>query len=267
MGLCMEAASDAGIPFIVCDRPNPVRGDIVQGPVLKMEFKSFVGLYPVPVRHGLTVGEIAIIARARGWVNAPNVQLHVVPMKRWRRDMWYDETGLPWIHPSPNLRDLEDLALYPGLCFLEGTNLSEGRGTDIPFKVAGAPFLHGDKLVSAIGESLGPFVRIEHATFTPKALPGATSPKFDGQRCEGIRIFVVDRDNINPIFIGFSIIAEAIKQAPALIQVNKYFTTLTGSRITKKDLSNPTAVMKFARQWAQDCEAFKEQRKPYLLYE
>lgn len=148
MALCMEAC-ERKISLIVLDRVNPIGGHIVEGPVLKSEFSSFVGLYPLPIRHGMTIGEIAMYFKSRFY---PEVDLTVIPLRGWRRNQWFDSTGLPWVMPSPNMPTLETATVYPGMCLLEGTILSEGRGTTRPFEIFGAPFIEPERLVRRLND-------------------------------------------------------------------------------------------------------------------
>ena len=182
MALAMEAAGEHDIPFVVLDRPNPIRGDVVQGNVLEPEHSTFVGMYPVPMRHGMTAGELA-----RMYVGAfgIDVDLHVVPLDGWSRNMTYDRTGLPWVPPSPNIPSVESALAYPGICLFEGTPISVGRGTDRAFQWIGAPWLNGSALAAALNLYDIEGVRFEAVTFTPT---NAGDGKFEGEEIFGVRL-------------------------------------------------------------------------------
>jgi uncharacterized protein YbbC (DUF1343 family) len=187
MAFSMQAAGQAGIPFVVLDRPNPIGGVLVQGSVLDPAFASFIGMYPVPMRHGMTPGELARLYRGAFGVD---VELHVVPVAGWRRAVWYDEIGLPWTPPSPNMPSLESATHYPGTCLFEGTNLSVGRGSENPFQWIGAPWLDGVELAARLNAYSLPGVRFEAVTFTPQN-PG--DAKWPGTTVQGVRIIATDR--------------------------------------------------------------------------
>jgi uncharacterized protein YbbC (DUF1343 family) len=203
MALAMEAAGEAGIPFVVLDRPNPIGGTHVQGNLLDPAFASFVGQYPIPMRHGMTPGELARLFRDRFGVSS---ELHVVPLDGWRRDVLFPDTGLPWVAPSPNMPDLESALHYPGTCLFEGTNLSVGRGTDRAFQKIGAPWLDGEALARRVRGHQLPGVRVEPVVFTP-ASPG--DGKFDGERVEGVRLHVTDPAVYDPARTGVVLLVEA----------------------------------------------------------
>jgi len=196
MGLAMEAAAEHGLRFVVLDRPNPINGVAVAGPVLDGGREAFVGFHRLPVRHGMTVGELAgMFAAERGL----GLDLHVVRMQGWCRTDYLDDTGLGWVDPSPNMRSLTAALLYPGIGLLETTNLSVGRGTDTPFELVGAPWLDGARLAEALGRAKLSGLRVEPTAFTP------ASSKFAGERCGGVRFVVTDRDAFRPVRTGLEI--------------------------------------------------------------
>jgi uncharacterized protein YbbC (DUF1343 family) len=202
LGLVMEAAAESNIPVLVLDRPNPIRGDIVEGPLLNMEFRSFVGYYPIPIRYGRTVGELAQDIIANNWIS-PAPTIEIISMDGWSEDLWFDETNLIWVNPSPNIPDLETAIIYPGMCLIEGTNISEGRGTPHPFKWIGAPWIEGKDLSQALNKFDLPGVVFVPRTFTPVKIPGkAENPKFEGQKCKGVEIWVTDRNTYRSIDTG-----------------------------------------------------------------
>jgi len=204
MALAMEACGEAGVEFVVMDRPNPV-GGTQEGPVLRSGFESFVGLHPLPLRHGLTAGEIA------RWLNEArgiSCDLTVVECEGWRRGQWWDQTGLPWVLPSPNLPTLDSCAVYPGMVLVEGTNLSEGRGTTRPFEIFGAPYLNAHDLARALNTRDLPGVRFRPCTFEP------TFQKHAGALCGGAQVHVTDRARFRPVATTVTIFEEVRRQAP-----------------------------------------------------
>ncbi|MEA3336738.1 MAG: DUF1343 domain-containing protein, partial [Chloroflexota bacterium] len=194
----MQAAAAHGLPVIVCDRPNPIGGEVVEGPILKPGFESFVGCGPLPVRHGLTIGELAQLFNTDWGVGC---DLAVVPCAGWRRDMWFDETGLPWVPPSPGIPKLETAAVYPGTCFIEGTSVSEGRGTALPLEVLGAPWVDPWALADSLNDLGLAGVRFRPAFFEP------TASKWADQPCGGVQVHVLDRDIFRPVTMGMHLIA------------------------------------------------------------
>jgi uncharacterized protein YbbC (DUF1343 family) len=204
MALAMEACREAGLRFVVLDRPNPIGGHIIEGPLLRPGFESFVGLHPVPLRHGLTAGELA------GWLNTERsigCELEVVTCDGWRRSLWGDETGLPWVLPSPNLPTLASCSAYPGMVLLEGTNLSEGRGTTRPFEIFGAPYLEPHALTDALEARRLPGVRFRPCWFEP------TFQKYAAALCGGAQLHVTDRERFRPVQTAVAILRTARDQA------------------------------------------------------
>jgi uncharacterized protein YbbC (DUF1343 family) len=197
MALCLEACSEAGIPVVVLDRPNPLGGVRVEGPVLEPEFASFIGLRPLPMRHGMTVGEVA---RRLQREYHPSLQLDVVEMEGWDRERYGDETGLPWAAPSPNMPSVETAVVFPGMCLLEGTNLSEGRGTTRPFETFGAPWLDAWDLAAALNALDLPGARFRPLPFEP------TFDKHAGRLCGGAFLHVLDRDAFEPVLTGIAVL-------------------------------------------------------------
>src|SRR6185437_2444450 len=193
MGYFLEAAGKAGIEVVVLDRPNPITGSAVQGPVSDPGTASFVNYFQEPVRHGMTMGELAQMFNSELNIHA---KLTVVPMQGWMRGDWYDSTSLPWINPSPNLRSLTEATLYPGVGLVEGTNVSVGRGTDTPFELLGAPWIKGRELAQYLNARNISGVRFVPITFTP------STSNYSGQRCEGVNIFVVERNALDSGELG-----------------------------------------------------------------
>ena len=203
MGLAMEAAAEAGIPFVVLDRPNPLGGERIEGPVIEDSLRSFVGQYPVPVVYGLTCGELAQMMVGEQWMNIGTwTGLTVIPMNGWKREMLWDDTGLSWIRPSPNIPDPGTALIYPATCFIEATALSEGRGTSSPFRIIGAPFVSQHLLASTLTNARLPGVEVDPATFIP------ASSKHAGQGCEGVRMTVSHVSTFRPVAVGIRILVE-----------------------------------------------------------
>ena len=197
MYLCMRACEKAGIEVVVLDRPNPINGVTTEGPLLDPNYKSFVGLHPIPVRHAKTIGELAQQFQDEAF---PQCRLSILPMKNWERQMWFDQTGLPWVMPSPNMPMLDTATVYPGMCLLEGTNISEGRGTTRPFEVFGAPFIEAERLCRELNASKLPGVFFRENYFQP------TFHKFSGELCSGAQLHITDRDAFQPFQTGIEII-------------------------------------------------------------
>jgi uncharacterized protein YbbC (DUF1343 family) len=207
--LCIRACARYGTPVVVLDRPNPINGVTTEGALLDPNYKSFVGMHPIPVRHGRTIGELAQQFCDEAF---PQCELSVLPMKNWDRAMWFDQTGLPWVMPSPNMPTLESAAVYPGMCLFEGTNISEGRGTTRPFEIFGAPFIDAEKLCSELNGLKLPGVFFRENYFQP------TFQKFAGQLCGGAQIHVIDRERFQPFRVGVEIINHLRKNYPEHFQ-------------------------------------------------
>ena len=206
LGLVMEAAGALQLPVLVLDRPNPIRSDIVEGPLLDLNYQSFVGKYPIPIRYGWTIGELAKKIVEEQWI-VPSPPLNIVSMEGWNASLWYDETTLPWVKPSPNIPDLGTAIIYPGMCLLEGTNVSEGRGTEHPFKWFGAPWINGKILSEELNKLHLPGVAFVPISFTPVSIPGiADKPKYQNQLCDGIEIRVITRNEYQSLNVGVSIL-------------------------------------------------------------
>jgi uncharacterized protein YbbC (DUF1343 family) len=203
--LCMRACEKAGVVVVVLDRPNPITGVIAEGPILNPDYKSFVGLHPIQVRHGKTIGELAKQFRDEAF---PGCQLSILPMKNWERAMWFDDTGLPWVMPSPNMPALDTAVVYPGMCLLEGTNISEGRGTTRPFEIFGAPFIEAEKLCRKLNDLKLPGAFFRETHFQP------TFHKFGGELCNGAQLHVTNRNVFQPFQTGVEIIRVLRKLYP-----------------------------------------------------
>ena len=269
IALAMEASGELNIPFIMLDRPNPIRGLHFDGPVRTPSLKSFVSWMPIPVMYGLTIGELARMRNEERWFrNGVRTSLEIVRVKGWKRDMWFDETALPWVPPSPNMTKLSTAVLYPGLCFVEGTSVSEGRGTDSPFELIGAPWLDPEKVLSHLLAFDTAGVRLSVEEFVPHEIPGISSrPKFEGQRCRGIRIQEIDRDAVRPVRLGIALLA-AIKRTHPTETVFRHrrFDILVGSSDVRHALDKDAHPDDICRAWTAELQQFGELRKKYFLY-
>jgi uncharacterized protein YbbC (DUF1343 family) len=258
LGLAMEAAAERGIPFVVLDRPNPVTGRIVEGNVLDPAFRSFVGQYPIASRHGLTVGELARLYDGEFHLGA---DLTVVPVEGWTREMWYDETGLPWVDPSPNIRRLEAAAHYPGTVFLEGTNLSEGRGTETPFEQTGAPWLDAEGVAREMNAMGLPGVRYEPVRFTVDS----AAAKYPGETLPGIRFVITDRESYRPIRSTLLLIDAVRRRHPEEFRWTGSIDRLAGTDRLRAAIDGGT-LPQLLEEWNRQAEGFRRVRERYLLY-
>lgn len=229
LGLVMETAGELGIPIWILDRPNPISGIQIEGPILDITHKSFVGYYPIPIRYGLTVGELGTMIISEKWID-PAPELTVILMEGWNRNLWFDETDLIWISPSPNIPDLETAILYPGTCLLEGTNISEGRGTLHPFKWIGAPWIDGETLSKELNKKNLPGVLFNPIVFTPVDIPGkALNPKYNNKTCFGVEIMIINRDFYESVRVGIQILSVINELYPTMIKYKPFLIKLWGS--------------------------------------
>ena len=260
----MEAAAENGVKLIVLDRVNPI-GNKIEGPVLQHEFSSFVGMHPVPARHGLTIGEFAKLIKVMNWINdADKLDLEIIKIEGWSGD--YVEFQLP---PSPNIPNLETAIVYNGLCLLEGTNLSEGRGTDTPFKVFGAPWLNTQKIIEIVNSQNLEGVKLDTLTFTPISIPGkSVYPKYKDTKCNGISIQITDRSNFFPLKLVVSILKAIYDTHPdeLMISSNGFLDKLYGSDLLVKNIFNGSSIDELLLTWSKESSEFNETIKPFRLY-
>ncbi|MSQ19146.1 MAG: DUF1343 domain-containing protein [Betaproteobacteria bacterium] len=252
----MEAAAQARIPFIVLDRPNPLGGRAVEGPLLDADQTSFTGYFPLPVRHGMTIGELAQYFNAEAKIGAA---LQVVKMQHYTRNLWYDQTGLPWIAPSPNLRRLEQAILYPGIAWVEGTNVSVGRGTDRPFELFGAPWIDSAKLTEYLNGR-----NIAGVFFTPTKFT-ATSSRHAGKPSHGVGVALQNRETLDSSVLGLEIVVALAKLFPQHFDLPKT-ASIIGSKAVSSAIGagiDPTTIV---ANWQSDLEQFRARRDRYLLY-
>ena len=267
VALTLEACGRHSVPVVLLDRPNPLGGAIVEGPVLDPAYRSFVGPLPIPIRHGLTLGEFARLANETEGYGA---ELEVVTLQGWWRDRWYDETGLPWVPPSPNLPTLATALVYPGTCLVEGTTLSEGRGTTLPFELVGAPRLDPDTLAGALNALALPGVHWRPAVFTP--WHGRVHV---GVRCGGVQLHPTDRDAFRPVTAALHLLETARRLAPAEFAwhpppaagAHPFIDLLAGTAQLRLALDTGVPPAEIAAGWQADLVRFAADRRPYLLYD
>jgi uncharacterized protein YbbC (DUF1343 family) len=261
MAYCMEACAENNIDFIVLDRPNPINGEDMEGPLLEYpDHSSFVGLYPIPVRHGMTVGELAQLFNDR--FLKKKVSLTIISVEGWERKMWYDETNLPWIIPSPNIPTPDTATVYPGQVFLEGTSISEGRGTTRPFELFGAPWIDGYELARRLNALMLPGATFREAWFTP------AFSKYEGQLCGGAQIHILDRGKYRPFETALHII-KAIKDLyPEKFRFHQdYFDKIMGTSRIREALENGGEIRNIVQSYTDGLRDFSEMRKSYLIYD
>jgi len=259
MAYAMQAAAECGIPFIVLDRPNPITGTRMEGPILESAFSSFIGLHPIPLRHGMTAGELAQLFNEQFLTN--KVKLTVVPMEGWSRNQWQEETRLPWVLPSPNLPTVESAVVYPGQVILEGTNLSEGRGTTKPFEFFGAPWIDGFTLSGELNALKLPGVKFREVWFTP------TFSKFKGELCGGCQLHVTDRESYESVKSTLAIL-ETIRRlyGDKLELHDRYFDKVMGTATVREALVRGDSYQAIAASWEAGLVEFSRRRQPFLLY-
>ena len=260
MAYAMQAAAEAGIDFIVLDRPAPVNGVDMEGAVLEYpEFSSFIGLFPIPLRHGMTAGELAKLFNDKFLARA--AKLTVVPMEGWVRTMWFDETGLPWVIPSPNMPTFDTATVYPGLVAIEGTNMSEGRGTTKPFELFGAPWIDGNALAARLNALALPGVRFREAWFTP------WFSKFQGELCGGCQVHVTERAAFRSVEAVLHVIRTVREMYPDKFAFHTtYFDKVMGTASVRKALEAGESVATVLANIRPGLDAFAALRQAYLLY-
>ena len=267
MANCLRAARRVGLRVVVCDRPNPIGGEAVEGPVLDPAWASFVGQFAIPLRHGLTIGELARLFNDHFGIGA---DLEVVPLDGWTRAMHHDEAEAPWVIPSPNLPTLDSAIVYPGMVLLEGTTLSEGRGTTRPFEIAGAPGIDPDRLAAGLNGLDLPGVHFRPATFEP------TFQKHAGRTCGGCQMHVTERRSFRPVLSAIAFVAECRRAAPGHFAWREPpyeyehermpIDILAGSDALRCDLDDGRPAVDIAAGWEADVSRFEATRRPFLLY-
>lgn len=258
LGLVLEAAAANEVSVWVLDRPNPAGGDYVAGWILQDQYQSFVGAYPIPMAHGMTLGELAKMMIGEGWLQtASRPKLKVIPMQGWQRSMKWPDTGLDWYPPSPNLPTFEHAYMYLGTVLFEGTNISEGRGTVDPFLTIGSPYVDLPSTAIAKLREEYPALQIKRTRFTPQAIPGqAVNPKYEGQQSYGLRFYINDYDQFNPVKFGVHLLQVMIANSDNG-RITDFIFKLAGSDNVKS----------YSTDWQDQVAQFREARQPYLIYE
>ena len=256
LGYFLEAAAKAGIELILLDRPNPITGSFVQGPPADAGHESFTNYWTLPVRHGMTMGELAKMFNSERGINA---KLTVVPMEGWQRGDWFDSTGLEWVNPSPNLRSVTEAALYPGVGLIEGTNVSVGRGTDSPFELLGAPWMKSKELAAYLNARGIAGVRFVPVTFTP------TSSNYSGQACQGVNFVLTDRNGFEALELGVELAAALRKLYPADFKIDKMQGLLVSQSVYDALMAGQDP-RRIAQDWMDELQKFQKVREKYLIY-
>ncbi len=273
MGRAMRSAVEAGIPYVVLDRPNPIGGRRIEGHIREDEFVSGIGLYPTPITHGMTVGELALMIHDKGWHDEiEELELHIVPMEGWTRDMLWFDTGLEWIPPSPNIPDAWTAVVYPGTCFFEGTPASEGRGTYEPFLQVGSPFIDEDTAAGRLNDRQLPGLRFHPVTFEPESIPGMSRyPKLEGETVRGVKLEVTDAPAVAPVAAGIHLLQVFYELLPQE-RKEEFFhprgmPVRAGNTMVAQMIRDGVAAEEIIRSWKGDVERFEKMRRSYLLYE
>ncbi|HET9802495.1 MAG TPA: DUF1343 domain-containing protein [Candidatus Acidoferrum sp.] len=256
MGYCMEAAAKKGIAFYVLDRPNPIGGEIVEGPMLDDDKRDFVAYFPVPVRYGLTIGELAQLYNAENKIGA---DLHVIQMKNWHRNYFFESTGIRWVPPSPNLRTTKGAILYPGLEILQDAGVSVGRGTEAPFEIFGAPWMNGEDVATALNAKHLPGLRFVSQLLIP------VSGLYQGQRCGGVSIKIGEKPAVRSMRMGLEIAVVLKKLYPDKVDLSKTMRLL-GNSLTVQELKDGVPPEKIVSDWHDDLVKFDTMRRKYFLY-
>ncbi len=263
------AAAENKIPIIVLDRPNPINGITVDGPIRTDEFKSFVAIAPIPIQHGMTIGELAKMFNEENWLgNGLKADLTVIKIANWKREYFFDDCNLPWIAPSPNIPNLETALVYPGMCLIEGVNVSEGRGTYSPFLTFGATYINSDSLLTELEQFNISGIELDTISFTPKSIPNMSNyPKYKNLKCFGIRVKVVNKKEINALRFGIKALYSIHKLYPNDFKFRKnWLDKLFGNRNLTKMLKNNSTPNEIFETWNSELEDFKKLREKYLLY-
>jgi uncharacterized protein YbbC (DUF1343 family) len=256
LGNVMEEAAKAGKPLFVLDRPNPINGVAVDGPVGDADKPSFTAYHPIPVRHGMTIGELGQLFNQERKIGC---DLRVIKMEGWQRAMWLDETNLTWVNPSPNMRSLTEATLYPGVGLLETTNVSVGRGTDTPFEVVGAPWIDGPQLAAYLNGRRIPGVRFVPIRFTP------TSSVFKGEACSGINMIITDRARFRPLLNGIEVAVALRKLYSSEWKVDSYLRLLVNAD-TLDRVKRGSTPEEIVRSWSAKLDEFRRVRAKALIY-
>ena len=265
---CMKTCAQSNTRMVVCDRPNPINGLSVEGNLVEKEFHSFVGQYPIPNRHGMTVGELAILFNEHFGIKC---DLKVIPMEGWERSMWYDQTGLPWVSPSPNMPTLSTATVYPGMCLIEGTLLSEGRGTTLPFEQVGAPYINAETLAKTLNKENLPGLFFRPQYFKPQF------QKWSGTICGGVQIHVTERNKMKPLATSITVLFSIKKLYPddfswrteayEFVNDRLAIDLLYGNQTLREAIETDTlSINNLKSAWEEDIKIFSPQREACLIY-
>lgn len=267
MANCMKIAGQLGKKVVVCDRPNPINGISIEGNVLEPDWASFVGMYPIPVRHGLTIGELALFFKKYFNVEC---ELEVVPMRGWERHLWLDQTDAPWVLPSPNMPTVDTAAVFPGTVFFEGTQVSEGRGTTRPFELVGAPYINSQQFAAELNSLDLPGVYFRSAEFQP------TFQKHAGRTCGGVQIHVLDREAFEPVRTGLEMVKVIVelygdefkwKNPPYEYVYDKNpFDVISGTDKIRRAIEDKVSIEELTASWQGELQVYVEKRGSILLY-
>lgn len=273
MGRSMISAAEVGIPFLVLDRPNPLGGNRMEGFIREEQFVSGIGLFPTPVTHGMTVGELALMIKGEKWMDGlEDLELHVVEMEGWDRTMLWDDTGLKWVPPSPNIPDAETAYIYPGTCFFEGTTGSEGRGTFEPFLLTGTKNVNGQQIADQLNERGLEGLHFSSAQFTPQSIPGMSrNPKLLDEVVEGVRVHVTDPHAVYPVAAGIHMLEVFYQnlrdEDKSAFFIERGMQVRAGNERVQQMLEDGERAESIIELWREDVEFFKNQRTPYLIYQ
>ena len=265
---CMKTCAQSNTRMVVCDRPNPINGLSVEGNLVEKEFHSFVGQYPIPNRHGMTVGELAILFNEHFGIKC---DLKVIPMEGWERSMWYDQTGLPWVSPSPNMPTLSTATVYPGMCLIEGTLLSEGRGTTLPFEQVGAPYINAEVFAKTLNNENLPGLFFRPQYFKPQF------QKWSGEVCGGVQLHIIERNKIKPLATSISMLFLIKKLYPndfswrtepyEFVNDRLAIDLLYGNSTLREAIeAGNLSIKKLESCWEEDIKVFSSQREECLIY-
>ena len=265
----IEAAAENNIPIMILDRPNPINGNNVEGPMLDYNYSSFVGIEEIPIRHGMTVGELAkLMNQKRLFTRQKVADLRIVEMKNWDRKFYYDDCKINWVKPSPNMPDIETAIIYPGTCLLEGTNISEGRGTYSPFMQIGSPYANAEELVEELNKLNIQGVQSSPTEFTPIEIENMSKyPKYKNEQCIGLKFEITDRNKFNPVEFGINLIYVFNKLYPQKFEFReKWIDKLWGSNSLRQQILEGKTPNQILKSYEKGLNNFKEYRKQYLMY-
>jgi len=267
--LAMHAAKQHDISLIVLDRPNPINAARIEGAITVPAYSSFVGVMPLPIRYGMTVGELADLFNTESYGGfSLGIDLTVIEMEGYSRNMWYDETGFPWTRTSPNMPTLETAIIYPGLCLMEGTNLSEGRGTESPFLITGAPWIEAEQWLEAIPDAVLEGIEVKKIDFFPESIPDVVSkPKYMNENCSGLMFTIIDRDKFLPLPLAVALLCAAQKLYPDHFEMTKYLDKLWGNESLRAMISEGHDFEAILATCETELSQFSEIRRKYLRYD